>query len=305
MAIINARMRQKRGHIAQLDKDKLLPGEFAIPEDNDKIYICIKAGVVLEIPSTQSIQGVLDTLNAVVTQGTQMIDDFRQLEIDKVGIDDNNVSTMTTYSSDKITQLIDNIFLDKIYPVGSIYLSVNDISPENIFGGKWEMFSKGRTLVGIDESQDEFNEVEKAGGEKEHVLNTSEVPVHAHGLNNHMHSMTHSHTTPNVTASGTTDTTSNHVHAQYVTANIGGSVNGRCDYASDGTNIASYPQNINTGGAGSHNHSVSVTVPAVSTNSQSSLYTGQATGNTNDAGSGLAHNNLQPYVVCYMWKRVE
>lgn len=106
MAIINARMRQKRGPIAQLDKDKLLPGEFAIPEDSDKIYICIKAGVVLEMPSTQSIQGVFDTLNAVVTQGTQMIDDFRQLELDKVGIDDNNVSTMTTYSSDKITELI-------------------------------------------------------------------------------------------------------------------------------------------------------------------------------------------------------
>lgn len=107
MAIIDARMKQKRGLLAQLDKDKLLPGEFAIPEDSDKIYICIKAGVVLEIPSTQSIREILDTLNEVVEQGTQMIDDFERLEVEKLAIDDNNVSTLTAYSSDKIIKLID------------------------------------------------------------------------------------------------------------------------------------------------------------------------------------------------------
>ena len=24
---------------------------------------------------------------------------------------------------------------------------------------------------------------------------------------------------------------------------------------------------------------------------------------TNDAGGGQSHNNLQPYITCYMWKR--
>lgn len=52
------------------------------------------------------------------------------------------------------------------YPVGSIYLSVNDINPSKWFGGTWEQIAKGRTLVGVDTSQTEFNTVKKTGGSK-------------------------------------------------------------------------------------------------------------------------------------------
>ena len=31
-----------------------------------------------------------------------------------------------------------NISIDIFYPVGSIYMSVNDTSPNLLFGGKWE-----------------------------------------------------------------------------------------------------------------------------------------------------------------------
>ena len=57
-------------------------------------------------------------------------------------------------------------FIDLIYPVGSIYLSVNSANPSTIFGGTWEPFGGGRVLTGVDEDQPEFNEVEKTGGEK-------------------------------------------------------------------------------------------------------------------------------------------
>lgn len=52
------------------------------------------------------------------------------------------------------------------YPVGSIYLSVNNTNPSKWFGGTWEQIAKGRTLVGIDTSQTEFNTVKKTGGSK-------------------------------------------------------------------------------------------------------------------------------------------
>lgn len=52
------------------------------------------------------------------------------------------------------------------YPVGSIYLSVNDTNPSKWFGGTWVQIAKGRTLVGVDTSQTEFNTVKKTGGSK-------------------------------------------------------------------------------------------------------------------------------------------
>ena len=52
------------------------------------------------------------------------------------------------------------------YPVGRIYLIVNDTNPSKWFGGTWEQIAKGRTLVGVDTSQTEFNTVKKIGGSK-------------------------------------------------------------------------------------------------------------------------------------------
>ena len=37
--------------------------------------------------------------------------------------------------------------LDIIYPVGSVYLTINDVNPQTLFGGTWEQL-KDRFLVG-------------------------------------------------------------------------------------------------------------------------------------------------------------
>lgn len=102
-------MLQKRGPLAKLDKDQLLPGEFAIPTDSDSIFVCLSAGNVIEIPSKQAMQSLLDTLTEVVNKSETIIDDFEALEVEKAAINDNETSTVTTYSSEKIMQLIDAI----------------------------------------------------------------------------------------------------------------------------------------------------------------------------------------------------
>ena len=66
------------------------------------------------------------------------------------------------------------------YPVGSIYLSVNNTNPSRWFGGTWVQIAKGRTLVGVDTNDTDFNTVQKTGGEKVHQLTENEMPSHSH-----------------------------------------------------------------------------------------------------------------------------
>ena len=68
------------------------------------------------------------------------------------------------------------------YPIGAIYLSVDSTNPTKLFGGTWEQIAQGRTLVGVDDSQTEFNTVKKTGGEKTHQLKIEEMPSHNHTL---------------------------------------------------------------------------------------------------------------------------
>ena len=63
------------------------------------------------------------------------------------------------------------------YPIGSIYLSVNDTSPASLFGGTWEKI-QDRFLLASGSSYS----LGATGGEKTHTLTTSEIPSHAHKL---------------------------------------------------------------------------------------------------------------------------
>lgn len=70
---------------------------------------------------------------------------------------------------------------DQIYPVGSIYITVNATNPSVLFGGTWEQL-KGKFLVGVDSSDADFETSGKTGGEKTHILKIDEMPSHNHLL---------------------------------------------------------------------------------------------------------------------------
>ena len=55
-----------------------------------------------------------------------------------------------------------------IWPVGSIYFSVNNVNPADLFGGTWIAWGSGRVPVGVDSTQTEFDTVSKTGGNKTH-----------------------------------------------------------------------------------------------------------------------------------------
>jgi hypothetical protein len=56
----------------------------------------------------------------------------------------------------------------QIYPIGSIYMSVNNINPSILFGGTWVAWGSGRVPVGVDTNDSNFNSVEKQGGSNTH-----------------------------------------------------------------------------------------------------------------------------------------
>ena len=71
--------------------------------------------------------------------------------------------------------------LKKVYPVGCIYTSTVSTNPNTLFGfGTWSAFGAGRTLVGIDSGDTDFDTVGGTGGEKTHILTVAEMPAHKH-----------------------------------------------------------------------------------------------------------------------------
>lgn len=42
-----------------------------------------------------------------------------------------------------------------IYPVGSVYIGVNNIEPSTLFGGEWELFAEGQIIVGTSDPESE------------------------------------------------------------------------------------------------------------------------------------------------------
>ena len=57
-----------------------------------------------------------------------------------------------------------------IFPVGAVYISVTSTNPSTYFGGTWVQFGQGKTLVGVNTSDEDFNTVEKTGGTKRRPL---------------------------------------------------------------------------------------------------------------------------------------
>lgn len=70
--------------------------------------------------------------------------------------------------------------LNFCYPVGSIKMTTENVSPSFSIGGIWERWGNGRVPLGVDEGQDEFAEAEMIGGEKDHTLTIEETPAHSH-----------------------------------------------------------------------------------------------------------------------------
>ena len=67
--------------------------------------------------------------------------------------------------------------IDLVYPVGAVYISMNQTSPQTLFGGTWKQI-QGRFLIGAGTAYPAGS----TGGEATHTLTASEIPDHTHSF---------------------------------------------------------------------------------------------------------------------------
>lgn len=84
------------------------------------------------------------------------------------------INSLTISDSNNNSLSFEAIF-NRIYPVGSIYISTNDINPSTLFTGTWEKI-ENRFLLASGSSY----QLGSTGGEATHKLTINELPSHTH-----------------------------------------------------------------------------------------------------------------------------
>lgn len=107
------------------------------------------------------IQDISDLENKHITDTSSTTSQINTLKSRMSSVESGKVNT---------TDLI-----NLIYPVGSIYMSVNNVSPATFLGGTWERI-QDRFLLGAGSSYSAGS----TGGEASHKLTVAEMPSHSH-----------------------------------------------------------------------------------------------------------------------------
>ena len=145
-------------------------------------------------------------------------------------------------------------------------MTISAADESTFLGGTWTRWGTGRVPVGVNSSDTNFNSVEKTGGANTHALSTAELPSHNHSFS----------------GSATVNANGAHTHqASSGSYKVGSGSGSTYYYMTNGGSSSGQT----TGSAGPHNHTATIS------------------GTIGSAGSGSAHNNLQPYSTCYFWKR--
>ena len=240
-------------------QNKVITGALNGKADSSSLSTVATSGSYNDLSNKPSIPSKTSDLTNDGADGTNVF-----IANNDSRLSDARTPLAHTHLSSDVTDLI-----DVIYPVGSIYMSVNSVNPSTLFGGTWEQIKDTFLLS----SGDTYSNG-ATGGSATVSLSASQMPRHNHSTNAHSHS--------------TNDSGEYFVTSTQSTAN-----NTRVAYSSSGNRMV---DGFNTTNSIFHHRA--------NTNSQapSTKYTG-GTGSTESASNGSAHENMPPYLVVNIWKR--
>lgn len=230
----------------------------------------------------------------------------------KIGYTDNsnlgvdNVQAAVDGTCVKFSNQLVNLkkeVINEMYPKGSIYITTElktaDAVSERL-GGTWEKYGAGKTLVSDDGTNYITNDTSKGSGGK----TSSSTTLSTANLPSHTHDISHTHTTStksvnNWIASNTTSTWLVKESSDATGSGFSGTNTVAGNYALSDVlyNTGNY-YFWNVKYTNTHSHTVSGTIPSLSTITQS-VTTSGATGE----GKPFTTSTMQPYIVVYMYKR--
>ena len=173
-------------YTAEVDEDPLNVAIGAFSHNNDNHKIEFRSPKKLHLYQSIKMRLRNEIFSTIITSRVLSSDDYRYYY--KCG---NLATTLTEKIESEtgeatsevkalkkrvnyISNQIEHFDIDSMYPVGSIYMSVNDTNPATLFGGTWEQL-QNRFLLGAGSSYTAGS----TGGEATHQLTVNEMPSHA------------------------------------------------------------------------------------------------------------------------------
>jgi hypothetical protein len=113
-----------------------------------------------------------------IDSGTAKIEIAKDGDIKLSAADNKKIIVESPIESETISDIQADVsdIVNVIYPVGSVYMSVNSANPSTLFGGTWEQIEDTFLLCAGEE-----HEAGETGGAETHTLGTDEIPSHTHG----------------------------------------------------------------------------------------------------------------------------
>jgi len=187
-----------------------------------------------------------------------------------------------------MTEALTILPADLVFPIGSIYTSVSSTNPGTSLGyGTWVAFGAGRTIVGLDAGDTDFDTVEETGGAKTVSAVVGDHSAHTHSVTSNVAVGNHASHTHSVDVG---NTTSGAPSATETVDNVG---SGSTVSVASATHTHDVDPASVTSGNESATLDHSVTNNAVTSGNESATLTHSIT----------ATSVVQPYIVVYMWKR--